>query len=156
MKPRLTQTTLTARRLPGIEGRAMVSARSQHLLVDAPVMLGGPNESMNPVDLLLSALTSHAIFVCKYAARQSSIPLSDIRITAQADFDPRGVVGEAVYPGLQSLHLRFELNGPNGAQAEALIYAMQTRCPIYTTLARAVTIQHEIVLADAASASGAS
>lgn len=146
MQTRLTCATLNARLLKGFKGRVIASARNQHCLVDAPVMLGGPNEAMTPVDLLLAALTSHAIFVGQHAAQQAGIPLQDMRLSAQADYDPRGVVGESVYPGLQALHLRFELDGPTTEQAEMLVQAVRSRCPIYATLARAVTIQDEIIL----------
>ena len=39
-------------------GRAIVTARGHHFVVDSPAPLGGPNEEINPVDVLLSALAT--------------------------------------------------------------------------------------------------
>lgn len=144
MLTRLTQSTVSSSLVPGSYGRAMVSVRRQHLLVDAPLALGGPNEQMNPVDLMLSALAADAVFVCQHIARQEGIPLISIQTTTQADLDPLGTVGEPVYAGFQKLVLALKLAGPTDKQAETLAQAIKSRCPIYATLLRAIPIEINI------------
>src|SRR5207248_2034885 len=82
--------------LSGLRGRAIVSVRGHHFVVDSPLSLGGPSEEANPIDLLLSALASHATFVCERAAQELDIPLHSVAITAMGDFDPRGVTANLV------------------------------------------------------------
>jgi uncharacterized OsmC-like protein len=118
------------------------------MLVDAPLVLGGPNEELNPVDLLLASLASHAVFVCQHTARQEGIPLTDIQVSVQADFDPLGVIGEPVYPGFRFLKLRLDAAGPTHEQVDILARAVQTRCPIYATLSQIAALEVEVRIAE--------
>jgi len=123
-------------------GRAIVSARGNHFVVDSVPPLAGPNEELNPLDMLLAALGTCGAFVYEKVARDMEIPLTDITVTVQADFDPRGVKGEAVDPRMQAMRVHINLAGPvTIEQTDALAKAYQTRCPIYTTLSPAVPIE---------------
>ena len=128
-------------------GRAMVTARGHHFVVDSPLPLGGPNEEINPVDVLLSALATCGTFVCEAVAQEMGIPLHAIAVTAAGDFDPRGLCGtDAVNPRMQAFRVRLAMSGPTQEQADALVGAFQTRCPVYTTFVRAAPVEVEIVL----------
>ena len=128
-------------------GRAMVTARGHHFVVDSPAPLGGPNEEINPVDVLLSALATCGTFVCEAVAQEMGIPLQSIAVTAAGDFDPRGLCGtDDINPRMQAFRVRLALSGPSEEQAQALAAAFQTRCPVYTTFVRSAPIEVEIVL----------
>ncbi|MFN7641616.1 MAG: OsmC family protein [Burkholderiales bacterium] len=141
MTPAPLATSTSASRLSNEPGRALIATRGQHLVTDSPPPLGGPNEAPNPVELLLASLAACATFVCERAAREAGIPLAAIHVTAAGDFDPRGVCGEPFDPRFQSIRMRFDMTGPDATQASALLDAFRTRCPIYTTLARAVPVE---------------
>ncbi len=145
MATELTTASVTSR-LSGLPGRAIVTARGHHFVVDSPPPLGGPNEEINPVDVLLSALATCGTFVCETAAQEMDIPLDAVAVTAAGDFDPRGVCGEPVDPRFQEFRVRLALSGPTEAQAETLAEAFRTRCPVYTTLSRAAPIELEIAV----------
>lgn len=134
-------TASATSRLSNEAGRALLSVRGQHLVIDSPPTLGGPNEAANPVDLLLAALAACATFVCETAAQEMGIALHGVSVTAAGDFDPRGVCGEAFDPRFQAFRVRLALEGPDPAQAEALVKAFVTRCPVYTTLARSAPVE---------------
>lgn len=134
-------TSSASSRLSNEPGRALIATRGQHLVTDSPPPLGGPNEAPNPVELLLASLAACATFVCERAAKEHGMPLTAINVTAAGDFDPRGVCGEPFDPRFQSIRVRFELTGPDASQKAALLDAFRTRCPIYTTLARAVPVE---------------
>jgi uncharacterized OsmC-like protein len=101
---------------------------------------------VNPIDLLLSALVSHGLFVIEKIAQQMHIPLDDLKMTARGDFDPRGVLSEGIDAGLHTLHLQLVMSGTTEAQAEELIKVYKTRCPIYVTLARSVRIDLDVTV----------
>jgi uncharacterized OsmC-like protein len=138
-------TATASARLSNEPGRALLTLRAQHVVTDSPPTLGGPNEAPNPVELLLSSLAGCAVFVCERAAQELGIALKAIQVTAAGDFDPRGVCGEPFDPRFQSFRVRLALEGPDAAQAALLLQAFKTRCPVYTTLARAAPV--EITLA---------
>ncbi|MBC7810246.1 MAG: OsmC family protein [Burkholderiales bacterium] len=147
-------TTVVISRLIGLRGRAIVTAKGHHLVVDSPLSLGGPNEEVNPVDLLLSALATSNTFVCERAAQEIGIPIQKLSVIVMGDLDPRGTYGEPVDPRIQAVRVRVLLAGPTAEQAEMLCRAIRARCPVYATLSRAVEIEIETVLeqtADAAS-----
>ena len=146
MAARLATATVTAS-LSGQRGRAIVNAKGHHFIVDSPLTLGGPNEEVNPVDLLLSALATHGAFVCERAAQELDFPLKSVSMAVTGCFDPRGVTGEKIDPHMQWIRVRLEFAGVDEAQAETLVGAFQARCPIYATLSRATTVEVAVVVA---------
>ena len=140
----------TTVQLTAVSGRAVVSMRTHHMVVDSPLPLGGPNEEVNPLELLLASLATCATFVCETAARESSIPLTAITAHVEGEFDVRGVCGEPVDPHIQAFYVTLTLHGPDDVQAETLVNAFQARCPIYTTLSRAAPIDIQVRLPETA------
>ncbi len=122
-------------------GRAIVSARGNHFVIDSPGALAGPNEEVNPLDALLAALGTCGIFIAEATAPTLEIALTGATALVQADFDPRGLKGEAVDPRLQALRVHLTLPGADADQSAKLIEHFQAHCPIYTTLVRAVPIE---------------
>ena len=137
-------TASSSCRLSNEAGRALLSVRGHHMVTDSPPVLGGLNESANPVELMLSALAACAVFVCERAAQEWGFALTSISATAAGDFDPRGVCGESVDPKFQAFRVRLVLEGIDAAQAQALIEAFKTRCPVYCTLSRSAPIEISI------------
>ena len=56
-------------------GRAIVNGSSNHMVVDSPAALAGPNQEINPLELLLGALNTCGIFIYEKAAQELGIPL---------------------------------------------------------------------------------
>ena len=121
-------------------GRALVSARGNHFVVDSIPPLGGPNEERNPMDLLLGALGTCGSFIYEKAAQELSIPLNSVSAAVEADFDPRGIKDGSFSPHLQAIRVVMTVDGPSAEQADLLSQAFQQRCPVYTTLSRATEI----------------
>lgn len=142
----LLATATASSRLSGVPGRAIVSARGHHFIVDSPASLGGPNEEINPLDVLLAALSTCGTFVCETAASEQGIPLQGIAVDVAGDFDPRGICGDPVDPSIQALRVRLNLTGPSQEQGEALAEAFRHRCPVYGTLAKAVPIEIDVAV----------
>lgn len=145
MSRRLAQATVSARWV-GIQGRAILSTKSHHFVVDSPLALGGPNEEVTPLDLVLAALASNAMFVCQRVIEEEDIPLERLATHVTGLFDPRGMRGEPVDPRLQSVHIHFEMVGPTQEQAARVLDAYRARCVIYNTLACALPIEIELTL----------
>jgi uncharacterized OsmC-like protein len=122
-------------------GRAIVSARGNHFVVDSVPPLGGPNEERNPLDLALGALATCGTFIYETAAQEMGIELNDIATTVEGEFDARGVKDGSVNPRIQSFLVKMELSGATAEQAEKLSEEFQARCPIYTTLSRSAPIE---------------
>ena len=122
-------------------GRAIVSARGNHFIVDSVPPIEGPNEELNPLDMMLGALATCGLFVAERAAQELDIPLNDVRANVEGDLDPSGVAGSGTDPRLQIIRVHLNLDGANGGQMGQLVENFTTRCPIYTTLSRGTDIE---------------
>jgi uncharacterized OsmC-like protein len=139
-------TVAATARLSGEAGRSLLTLRGHHLVVDAPLVLGGPNEEVNSMDLMLGALATCAVFISDYVAREERIPLAQVRIAVAGDLDPRGMCGYPVDPRLRALRLQAQFTGVTQEQADLLVQAVRSRCPIFTTLAQSVEIEVSVLL----------
>jgi uncharacterized OsmC-like protein len=139
-------TASATSRLSNQPGRAIVTARGNHFVVDSPAALGGPNEERNPLDLMLGALATCATFICETAAQEMEIDLQAITVTAAGDLDSRGLCNGEINPRMQAFRVRLAMSGPTEREAEALVEAFRTRCPVYTTFSRAAPVEVEIAL----------
>ncbi|MFN8440629.1 MAG: YdhR family protein [Caldilineaceae bacterium] len=121
-------------------GRAIVNARSNHWVVDSPGLLAGPNQEVNPLELLLGALNTCGIFIYEKAAQELGIPLDSISAVTEGDFAAQGLKDGSVNPRLRAFRVKINMSGPSVAQANQLRAQFKTRCPIYTTLSLAAPI----------------
>lgn len=67
--------------------------------------------------------------------------LVNAHAVVEGDLDPSGVKGEAVSPHIQALRMQLTLTGPTLEQGNIMIEAIESRCPVYTTLKRAAPIE---------------
>lgn len=125
-------------------GRSIATVRGHHFVVDSPAPLGGPNEEINPLEVLLSALATCGVFVSETVAKEKSMPLHAVTAQVEGDLDPRGVRGAEVDPRLQAFRVTLHVTGPTQEQAEVLASAFQQRCPVYTTLVRSAPIELQV------------
>ena len=132
--------------LSNFYGRAILSTRGHHFIVDSPPTLEGPNEELNPIDLLMSALASCGAFICEAVARENDIVLQQVKVSAAGDFDPRGICGEPVKSKVQAFRVKLTLQGPTPDEARLIADSFTQRCPIYATLIEAAPIDVQIDL----------
>ena len=86
---------------------------------------GGPHEAITAGEAFLSGITACAVLMLERLAREGDIPLKWANISIEAMRD-RDAVHEvhSVYDGV---HMRFELTGPDEAQASELVETYKRR-----------------------------
>jgi uncharacterized OsmC-like protein len=122
-------------------GRALVTARNNYWVIDSVPPLGGPNEAMNPLDALFSALATCGMFIYETGAQELDMSLSNIHVTAEGDLAPQGVRDGSVDPRIRAFRVLIEAEGISAEEADELQARFETRCPIYTTLVLAAPIE---------------
>jgi uncharacterized OsmC-like protein len=127
--------------LTGAFGRAIVSSRTHRFVVDSPPLFNGPNEALNPVEMLLGALATCGIFVCEAVAKEEGIVLQGGSAIVAGEMS-----SEPATMGLKSAHVTLDLQGVTQEQGQVLAEAFRTRCPIYATIAKAAPIEIEVVV----------
>ena len=122
-------------------GRAIVTARGNHFVIDSVPPLDGPNEERNPLDLMLGALATCGTFIYERVAQEQGIEMTEITTTVEGDFDPRGVAGQPVDPRIQTMRVSFEVPGVSEPDTALMQEQFEQRCPVFTTLVRATDIE---------------
>lgn len=138
--PQLAMASASAK-LTNQPGRAIVSARGNHFIVDSVPPIEGPNEELNPLDMMLGSLATCGLFIAERVGQEQAIPLEDIRVAVEADLDASGVAGSGADPRLQVMRVHLELPGADDDQTASIVENFANRCPIYTTLSRATEIE---------------
>jgi uncharacterized OsmC-like protein len=146
-EPQLATAKASAK-LTNQAGRAIVSARGNHFIVDSVPPIEGPNEELNPLDMILGSLATCGMFIAEHVAQEEAIPLEDVLVAVEGDLDVSGVAGSGADPRLQQMRVHLDLPGANEEQAAQIVDNFTVRCPIYTTLSRATDI--EITVGDEA------
>jgi uncharacterized OsmC-like protein len=134
-------TATASSKLTNQPGRAIVSARGNHFIVDSVPPIDGPNEELNPLDMFLGSLATCGVFIAERVADEENFVLDDIQAVVQGDLDPSGLTGNGNDPRLQAMRVHLELTGADEEQADLIVENFMARCPIYTTLSRATDIE---------------
>ena len=134
-------TASVVSRLSNQPGRAIVSARGNHFVVDSVPPLDGPNEELNPLDMMLSALATCGIFIAEQTAEEFNIPLKGAAATVEGDFNPAGVATGEVNPRIQKFRVYLDLVGAPPGRQGIIVENFMERCPVYTTLSRAAEVE---------------
>jgi putative redox protein len=113
------------------------------LIVDEPPPMGGTDEGMNPVELILAALGTCQEIMYRIYAALMDIPLKKVTVNVQGDLDVRGLfgVGNSIPAGYSNI--AFETIVESEADEESLkklVAVVEARCPVLDTLSRPVEI----------------
>jgi putative redox protein len=104
------------------------------MLVDEPRDIGGGDEAMNPVELVLVALgTCQEIMYAAYAAVMG-IQLDELKIDVRGYLDLRGLFGldETVPPGYQKITYETTIVSPaDAATIQKLIETAEAHCSTF-------------------------
>jgi len=134
-------TAMASSKLTNQPGRAIVTARGNHFIVDSVPPIEGPNEELNPLDMILGSLATCGMFIAEHVAQVEAMPLEDVVVGVEADLDASGVAGSGADPRLQKMRVHMDMPGTSAEQAAQIVENFQARCPIYTTLSRATDIE---------------
>lgn len=116
-------------------GRADVTAHGNTFVMDSVPPLNGPNEELNPLDLMLGGLAACGTFIY-----ENENPSADATITVEGDFDPSGVQNlEGENPRIQNLRILMQLD--EETQADNVREQIEEQCYLYKTLNDTVNIE---------------
>ena len=104
----------------GTFGRVLCSARNHHFVADGPVQNGCPGEAVTPPEMFLSSIAACGVELIEVFARQDSIPLGRVAVTAHGTLD-RSAQARTDVTLLNTVSLAFTLRGVDEAQGMHLL-----------------------------------
>lgn len=122
--------------------KVAVQARQFSITIDEPEELGGTNQGMNPVELLLGSLAACQSIVARVYAEQFRVQLDDFQVEVVGDIDLDGFFGKSdVRPGYSHIRYNFHVRSPSPQERiDRFIDHLQKQCPVGDTLANPVNL----------------
>ena len=116
--------------------------RGHKVIIDEPVALGGTDQGMNPVELLLSALGACQSIVARTYAKKFEIDLQSFWVELEGDIDLDGFFGKSdVRPGFQTINTVFHIEtNASHEKVEAFKEYIEAHCPVGDTIANSVNL----------------
>jgi len=136
----ITTFKATVRKKEGL--RVEGEARGFKVIIDEPEELGGTNQGMNPVELVLCSLGSCQTILAASFAEKSKVDLEDFWVDVEGELDPDGFMGLSdVRPGYSNIRFHFHIksNSPE-ENIKKFVELIEKRCPIADTLANLVQV----------------
>lgn len=122
--------------------KVIAKARNFQLTIDEPESLGGTNQGMNPVEVLLGAYGACQSIVARSYAEKFDIELEDFWIELEGDLDTDGLMNVSnVRPGFSDI--RFNIHIKTNASKDKVnefISFVEKRCPVGDTIGNEVNL----------------
>lgn len=117
-------------------------SRGFSVTLDEPETLGGTNEGMNPVEMVLCALGSCECIVASTFAKQQDFKYESLWVELEGDLDPAGFLGDPnVRPGFQEIRVVFHFKTDETLEkCEEFSKFMESRCPVFDNLTNGVPV----------------
>jgi uncharacterized OsmC-like protein len=105
-------------------GVANVTANGRTFVMDSVPPLDGPNEELNPLDMMLGGLAACSTFIYEREA-----PTENVSVTVEGDFDPTGVRDlEGPNPRIQDIRVAMLVDEYDEAQAKKVEDQIKEQC----------------------------
>lgn len=117
-------------------GKANVTANGTTFVMDSVPPLDGPNEELNPLDMMLGGLAACSAFTYENAA-----PGTGVLVTVEGDFDPNGVrVLDGPNPRIQNVRVMLQSDQYDKQLAGQVETGIKEKCHLYRILEGTVHI----------------
>jgi uncharacterized OsmC-like protein len=102
----------------GLPGRALNQARTHHFVLDSP---SGPNEALTNGEAFLAGISTCGVTLIEKHAKDTGAPVTRMEVVID------GVRSLADPTRFQHIDVRFQIEGVDQAQAEALVETWKSR-----------------------------
>ncbi|MBT2640810.1 OsmC family protein [Bacillus sp. ISL-41] len=126
-----------------------VQARGFHITIDEPVNLGGTDQGMNPVEMLLGALGACQSIVARVYCQKFGVELEDFRVELEGNLDTDGFMNKSdVRRGYSDIRYTYYIKSPSPEEnIRALADFIAKTCPVDDTISNPVNVTRtEIVI----------
>ena len=127
--------------------RSDVNIRQHRLIVDEPKTIGGTDEGVSPVELILAALATCQEISYKAYATALNITLEKVSVKLTGTLDLKGFLGidQTIRPGFQNIQGTVDIQSTADSKTiENLKSIVDKHCPVLDILNKGVTVQLDL------------
>lgn len=138
----MANTTVSAKTVLKDNLLVETESRGHKVIVDEPENLGGTDQGMNPVELLLSSLGACQSIVARTYAEKFEVDLKNFWVELEGDIDLDGFLGKSdVRPGFSDIRYTFhiETDAPED-KLRAYKEFIEAHCPVGDSIANQVNL----------------
>lgn len=128
-------------------GRVLMSARTNHFVIDGPEYNDCPGEAVTPPEAFLAGVLSCGVELMQVIARDEGIGVGTITGHIEGMIDPDARVRDDLMV-FNSVRIEFVFTGCDAKDASMLVDGYRARCPLYGSVAAScpdVTVGSSIV-----------
>lgn len=125
-------------------------SRGHKVIVDEPENLGGTDQGMNPVELLLSSFGACQSIVARTFAEKFEVNLQNFWVELEGDIDLDGFLGKSdVRPGFSDIRYTFHIESDAPEEKiQAYKEFVEAHCPVGDTIANPVNLASSKVVVE--------
>ncbi len=116
--------------------RSEISAGKNKFIIDEDADMGGSDTGANPLQSLLGTLAGCEEVIATVVAKEKKFDFNGINFDVEGTLDIRGLMGNSsVQPYFHTVKIRAKVKtNENDDRIKELKEAVDSRCPVYTTL----------------------
>lgn len=130
-------------------------SRGFKVAIDEPENLGGSNQGMTPVEMLLNSLGGCLAITIAAFSKAAHVELNDVKVNVTGDLDPGGFLGtnKDVRKGFSQIRYEVELStDATQEKINKLMQMVEERCPVSDTLKGVEVVQKNIKITNTTTA----
>lgn len=127
--------------------RARTTARSFAIDTDEPSPLGGTDQAVDPMELLLASLGTCLTIGWVTQARRRGVDFRDLRIEVDGDYDLRGYLGidESVRPGYTAIRYRVKVDSDAAPETlDEIRLSAERTSPMFDNIRNGAAIESRV------------
>jgi uncharacterized OsmC-like protein len=121
--------------------------RGHKVVIDQPAAGGGTDEGPTPLEYFLFSLAGCVATIGRVAAKQQKIDLRSFSVSAEADYDPAGLLGKPTEnrSGFQVVRVTAKIDAElSSAEKQAFLDDVCDRCPLHDNIKLATEVVHTL------------
>lgn len=123
------------------------NGRGHEIILDEPKQLGGTDEGMNPVEVILASLAGCFSITASFLAEKMKIKINNLKVEVTGEIDEKAMSSKEVDSGFKKVDLIIKFDSDSSKEKIKKLYEnIEEFCPVSDSLKRSIAIKSDYEL----------